>query len=187
MKCTNPLTRVSRFGMTYFPPLACRSVKRPLNLASTAQPSRRHSTVVAQSVRQWLYASNVGSGAIAAVQPRCGLRNRLPMIFGKPDWRSRSPRRCRVSNPQQNAQRDASAERVRLTRGHPWPSGAATLSGRFHREDRRVGAMTPPAGSRIGINSFSSVVGSRGPTPTSITGLSPKVPNTRSQTITAQP
>jgi hypothetical protein len=38
------------------------------------------------------------------------------MIFGMPDWRSKSPRRCRASNPRQSAQRDASAERVRLTR-----------------------------------------------------------------------
>jgi hypothetical protein len=47
--------------------------------------------------------------------------------------------------------------------------------------------MTLPSGSRRGISSFSSVVGSRGPTPASTTALSPKVLKTRSQTMAAQP
>jgi hypothetical protein len=53
-------------------------------------------------------------------------------------------------------------------------------------QGRSVGAMTLPSGSRRGISSFSSVVGSRGPTPASTTALSPKVPKTRSQTMAAQ-
>ena len=50
-----------------------------------------------------------------------------------------------------------------------------------------VGAIVLPCGSRTGINNFSIVEGSRAPIPASRTPLSPNEPNTRSQTMAAQP